>query len=158
VVDYGYGFQVAAQRDVTFGTATGTLSYLAPSGGLPIPPRTLPATPTTSPYSTAHARGAPAPLAAARALPASGTPTPSATVPADSYFALVLMWRVGPVQLRLLAVSDGNWPLDIRVPANAVYGVVRVRPQDQLPSPPDAADSDLLQTAATVQPYTGCGQ
>jgi hypothetical protein len=162
-VEDAASFEFAAQRDVTFGAASGTLYYLAPIGGMPpvswTPAPVTPPTPTPTVHSTARAASTPALLAAAEPSPVTtgATPTPTITVPTDSYFALALVWRVGSVRLRLLAVSDFRVVLNVHMPAGSTILPIHIWAATDPTVPPNIVEIDLLETAASIQPYTGCG-
>jgi hypothetical protein len=161
------GMEYAAQSEVTLGAATGTLYYLAPKGGIPTPlPPSLTPTPiptATFPYTT-MARSTPSLLTATEPSPVTVTATSTPTiytVPADSYFALVLLWHAGPVTLRVIAVSsDYSWALDVHTSDAPNSAAILIKSSDNrgYPYPYRVTPIDLLQLAASVQPYTSCGR
>jgi hypothetical protein len=168
-VEGGASLQFAAQREVALGVATGTLYYLAPKGGMPIPAATTP-TPMPTPIPTlpfpytTMARSTPSLLAATEPSPVTVTTTPTPTiyaVPAASYFALVLLWHAGPVTLRLIAVSsDYSWALDVHTSDAPNSATMLIKSSDirGYPYPYRATPIDLLLLAASAQPYSGCGR
>jgi hypothetical protein len=124
----GGGMRIVTRRDVALGAATGTLYYLAPTAYTPPPSPT----------------------------PISPAPTPSA-VSEDTYSWLVLIWNVGPVTLRMIAAT---WEVGfaVRVSDDPASPGLEIASQTHRPFPPDTVESELLQMAATVQPYAGCEQ
>ncbi|HEV2237048.1 MAG TPA: hypothetical protein VGR57_10350, partial [Ktedonobacterales bacterium] len=168
-VEGGDSLEFATQREVALGAVTGTLYYLAPKGGMPptptpVTPTPPTPTPTNPPHFSTLTKSPPAALAATEPSPVTVTSTPTPTiftVPTDSYFALVLLWHVGLVTLRLITASVVPYwtlSLNVRTSDDPASAAIRVGPQGYALYPLRLGVADLLGMATSMQPYTGCGR